>query len=144
MEVLIRPILKIHAVVRVPVGFVIFTLVMWTIVSVLVERVECAFDEDLLSVLWSIRPFRARNCVVQPKFIRKRREITRMVLDFKFLVKEMLYLLFFLWLTFAETFNKLLLFGFIEIRGPAVPEIQCEFAETTLVPPSHPVTCCGL
>jgi hypothetical protein len=101
--------------------FVIFALVMRIIVSVLVERVLDAFVEDLFSVLWSIRPFRARNCVVQPKFIQKRREIVRMILEFKFLVKEMLYLLFLPWLTLAEAFKKLLLFGFIKLRGRVRP-----------------------
>ncbi len=81
---------------------------------------------------------------MQPKFIQKRQEIVRMILEFKFLVKKMLYLLFLPWLVFAEAFKKLLLFGFIELRGRSAPEVRCEFAETTLVPPSHPFTCCGL
>jgi hypothetical protein len=43
--------------------------VMWIVVSVLVERVEYAFVEDLFGILWSIRLFRARNCIVQPQLV---------------------------------------------------------------------------
>ena len=50
-----------------------------------------------------------------------------MVFDAKFLVIKIVNFLWLPWLTLTEAFNELFLFGFIELRGPAAPEVRGKF-----------------
>jgi len=63
-----------------------------------------------------------------------------MIFDIELLIKEVLNLLFFLGLSLTETFDELFLFSFIELRGPAAPEVRSEFPQSTLIPALNPVT----
>ena len=71
------PAISTHIVINVPVFVVIvvFSLVMWLVVSVLVERVLDAFVEDLFGVIRSIRTFCPRNGVMKAKIVEERWEI---------------------------------------------------------------------
>jgi len=113
-------------VINVPVFVVIvvFSLVVWSVVSILVERVLDAFVENLFGVIRSIRTFCPRNGVMKAKVAEERWEIVQMVLDIELLIEKMLNLLFLLGLSLTETLDESLLFGFIELRGPAAPEVR--------------------
>ena len=115
-----------HIVINVPVFVVIvvFSLVVWSVVSILVERVLDAFVENLFGVIRSIRTFCPRNGVMKAKVAEERWEIVQMVLDIELLIEKMLNLLFLLGLSLTETLDESLLFGFIELRGPAAPEVR--------------------
>jgi len=115
-----------NVVISIPVFIVIvvFSLVVWLVVGILVERVLDAFVESLLGVLRSVRAFCPRNSVVETKTVKESWEIVRMILNVELFIKKMLNLLFLLGLSLTEAFDKLLSLNFIELRGPAAPEVR--------------------
>ena len=119
---------------------VVFLLVVWVVVGLLVERVFDAFVEDFFGVVRPIRTFCPRNSVVKAKIVEERREIVRVVFDIELLIKKMLNLLFLSGLSLTETFDELRLFGFIELRGPAAPEVRGKLPQSALIPSLNPVT----
>jgi len=106
---------------------VVFSLVVWLVVGVvgiLVERVLDAFVEDLFGVVRSVRTFCPRNGIMEAKIVEERWEVVRMIFNIELFVEKVLNLLFLPRLALTEAFNKLFLLGFIELRGPAAPEVR--------------------
>ena len=122
---------------------VTLALVMWLVVSILVERVLDAFVEDFFGVVRAVRPFRPRNGVRETEVVEERWEVVRVVFDVKFLCEKVLNLLLLPGLSLTETFDEFLLLGVVELRGPAAPEVRRQFAKSAFVPPANPVTGCS-
>ena len=106
---------------------VVFSLVVWLVVGLLVERVLDALVEDFFGVVRSIWAFCARNGVMEAEVVEDRWEIIWMVFDIELLIEEVLNLLFFPGLSLTETFDELFLLCFVELRGPAAPKFGVSF-----------------